>query len=77
MVNKGERWVIGPNGAGKTAAQGPVHTDAPDIRGGQPPRQILGAVDVFELRPRIRLASSKLAEQVPCEEVADLVVSAS
>jgi len=80
VVNEGERWVIiGPNGAGKTTLLKVLSTQMHPTSGvvsllGE----ILGAVDVFELRPRIGLASSALAEQVPYEEkVADLVVSAS
>ncbi len=80
VVNEGERWVIiGPNGAGKTTLLKVLSTQMHPTSGlvsllGE----ILGAVDVFELRPRIGLASSALAEQVPYEEkVSDLVVSAS
>ncbi len=40
--------------------------------------EVLGAVDVFELRPRIGLASASLAERIPGDErVADVVVTAS
>ena len=39
---------------------------------------MLGAVDVFELRPRIGLTSAALAERIPRDElVRDVVVSAS
>ncbi|WP_066361210.1 ABC transporter ATP-binding protein [Herbidospora mongoliensis] len=79
-VAEDERWVvIGPNGAGKTtllqiAAALLFPTDgAVDILG-----ERLGQTDVFELRPRIGLASSALAEKVPPEEkVIDLVLTAS
>nr|WP_062340641.1 ABC transporter ATP-binding protein [Herbidospora sakaeratensis] len=79
-VAEDERWVvIGPNGAGKTtllqiAAALLFPTDGHvDILG-----ERLGQTDVFELRPRIGLASSALAEKVPPEEkVIDLVLTAS
>ncbi|GAB1819246.1 ABC transporter ATP-binding protein [Herbidospora sp. RD11066] len=79
-VAEDERWVvIGPNGAGKTtllqiAAALLFPTDGfVDILG-----ERLGQTDVFELRPRIGLASSALAEKVPPEEkVIDLVLTAS
>jgi iron complex transport system ATP-binding protein len=75
----GEKWVIlGPNGAGKTTllqiaaarlfpTSGTV--DLLDER--------LGRVDVFELRPRIGLASAAIAERVPgSETVLDVVLTA-
>ena len=40
--------------------------------------EVLGAVDVFELRPRIGLASAALAERIPSDEVVhNVVVTAS
>jgi iron complex transport system ATP-binding protein len=79
-VAEGERWVVlGPNGAGKTTmlqlASGRMHptTGLVGILG-----EVLGAVDVFELRPRIGLASAALAERLPGDErVHDVVVTAS
>jgi iron complex transport system ATP-binding protein len=79
-VAEGERWVVlGPNGAGKTTllqlASGRMHptTGIVGILG-----EVLGAVDVFELRPRIGLASAALAERLPASEsVHDIVVTAS
>src|SRR3954469_8567938 len=79
-VAEGERWVVlGPNGAGKTTllqlASGRMHptTGLVGVLG-----EILGAVDVFELRPRIGLASAALAERLPGHEsVHDIVVTAS
>ena len=75
-----ERWVVlGPNGAGKTTllqllsaqlhpTSGTVHLLGERI----------GAVDIFELRPRIGLTSASLAARIPEQErVVDLVVSAS
>jgi iron complex transport system ATP-binding protein len=79
-VEEGQRWVIlGPNGAGKTTllqlAAGRIHptTGVAGILG-----EVLGAVDVFELRPRIGLSSAAIAERLPPEElVRDVVVTAS
>ncbi|MEQ6899625.1 ABC transporter ATP-binding protein [Nocardioides sp. YIM 152588] len=80
VVQDGERWVVlGPNGAGKTTllqvASAQVHpTDgAVGILG-----ELLGTVDVFELRPRIGVTSAALGERIPREEkVRDVVMSAS
>lgn len=78
-VELDERWVIvGPNGAGKTsllriaaAAEHPSSGVA-FVLG-----ERLGRVDVTELRSRIGLSSSALAQRVPSDEVVrDLVVSA-
>ncbi len=79
-VEEGERWVIlGPNGAGKTTllqiASARLHptTGRAEVLG-----ERLGAVDVFELRPRIGLTSAALAETIPPgERVLDVVMSAS
>jgi len=79
-VEEGERWVvIGPNGAGKTTllqiAAARIHptTGVAGILG-----EVLGTVDVFDLRPRIGLSSAALAERIPPEEmVRDVVVTAS
>ncbi len=78
-VEEDERWaVLGPNGAGKTTllqvAAALLHPSAGEVEllGHQ-----LGAVDVFELRPRIGFASAALAQRVPARErVVDVVVSA-
>jgi iron complex transport system ATP-binding protein len=75
-----ERWVVlGPNGAGKTtllqvaAAQLHPSTGTVQLLGEQ-----LGAVDVFELRPRIGLASAALADRLPAgERVVDAVLTAA
>ena len=79
-VEEDERWVVlGPNGAGKTTvlqvASAQVHPAAGvvGILG-----EVLGTVDVFELRPRIGLTSAALADRIPRQErVHDVVVSAS
>lgn len=79
-VEEGQRWVVlGPNGAGKTTllqmAAARLHptSGVVGILG-----EVLGAVDVFELRPRIGLASASLADRIPASErVSDVVVTAS
>ena len=79
-VEEDERWVVlGPNGAGKTTllqvASAQIHptSGVVGILG-----EVLGTVDVFELRPRIGLTSAALAERIPRDErVHDVVVSAS
>ncbi|MGB5953309.1 MAG: ABC transporter ATP-binding protein [Ornithinimicrobium sp.] len=79
-VEEGERWVIiGPNGAGKTTllqlAAARIHpTDGvAGVLG-----EVLGAVDIFELRPRIGVSSAAIAERLPPRErVLDVVVTAS
>jgi len=75
-----ERWVVlGPNGAGKTTllqvASANMHPTSgyAAVLG-----EVLGAVDVFELRPRIGLTSAALADRLPKQErVLDVVLTAS
>jgi iron complex transport system ATP-binding protein len=79
-VHEGDRWVIlGANGAGKTtlvqlcSAQTHPTAGRASILG-----ELLGTVDVFELRPRIGYTSAAIAERIPRHElVRDVVVSAS
>jgi iron complex transport system ATP-binding protein len=79
-VREGERWVVlGRNGAGKTTvlqvASGRMHptSGTADLLGSR-----LGRVDVFELRPRIGLASAALAERIPGGEIVrDVVLTAA
>jgi iron complex transport system ATP-binding protein len=80
QVHEGERWVIlGPNGAGKTTLLSVVSTHIYPTEGlvgvlGD----VVGTVDVFELRPRIGLTSAALADRVPPgERVGDLVMSSA
>jgi iron complex transport system ATP-binding protein len=78
-VEADHRWVVlGPNGAGKTTllqlAAAQMHPTRGEVRllG-----ETLGAVDVFELRPRIGLTSASLAQRIaPSETTGDIVVSA-
>ncbi|MBM0124498.1 ABC transporter ATP-binding protein [Pimelobacter simplex] len=80
VVREGERWVVlGANGAGKTtllqiaAAQLHPSSGAVGLLG-----ELLGTVDIFELRPRIGVSSAAVAEQIPRNEtVRDLVLTAS
>jgi iron complex transport system ATP-binding protein len=75
-----ERWVIlGPNGAGKTtllqvaaAAMHPTSGTATLLG------ERLGKADVFDLKPRIGLASSAMAKRIPVDEsVLDVVLTAA
>jgi len=78
-VEADHRWVVlGPNGAGKTTllqlAAALMHPTRGEVRllG-----ETLGAVDVFELRPRIGLTSAALAQRIePGERTGDIVLSA-
>ncbi len=79
-VEHDQRWVVlGPNGAGKTTLLQLLSANVHPSEGvvgllGE----VVGTVDVFELRPRIGLTSAALAERIPrSERVADVVVSAS
>ena len=79
-VRSGERWVIlGPNGAGKTTMlqllSALIHPTRGEVRilG-----ERLGAVDVFELRPRIGFTSSAMMELLPSDEkVIDVVLTSA
>lgn len=79
-VNEGERWVVlGPNGAGKTTlfqlASTRIHptSGSLSILG-----EVLGRVDVFELRPRIGYVTNQIVESLPFEEsVLDVVLTSA
>ena len=79
VVNEADRWVIiGRNGAGKTTllqiASANLH---PTSGMAAILDEVLGAVDVFELRPRIGVTSAALAERIPRgESVGNVIVSA-
>ena len=80
QVNENERWVIlGPNGAGKSTlfalCSTQIHptTGSVEILGSK-----LGAVDVFEVRPRIGFMGSTLVNHFPEDEkVIDIVLTAA
>jgi iron complex transport system ATP-binding protein len=80
VVTADQRWVVlGPNGAGKTTilqlAGAQIHPTSGRV---EVLGEALGAVDVFDLRPRIGLASASLAERIPADErVGDVVVTAA
>lgn len=80
QVSEDQRWVVlGPNGAGKTTllqlAAAQLHPTSGQVH---VLGEALGAVDVFDLRPRIGLASASLAERIPADElVRDVVVTAA
>lgn len=79
-VADGQRWVVlGPNGAGKTTllqiASARMHPTSGTavVLGSR-----LGTVDLFELRPRIGVASAALADRIlPSERVLDVVLTAA
>ena len=79
-IGETDRWVIiGPNGAGKTtllsllAAQSFPSAGTVSLLG-----ETLGRVDVFDLRPRIGIASPTVAARIPAyEPVRDVVLSAA
>ena len=79
-VDSEERWVVlGPNGAGKTTllsvASASIH---PTSGTAHILDEVLGKVDLFELRPRIGFASTALARRVPgSETVLDVVLTAA
>lgn len=79
-VAEGQNWVVlGPNGAGKTTLLQIAATLLHPSRGtAEILDERIGAVDVFELRPRIGLASSALAARVPdSERVTDVVMTSA
>ena len=79
-VADSDRWVIlGPNGAGKTTLLQVAAANMHPTEGyAAILGEMLGAVDVFELRPRIGLTSVALADRIPRDErVRDVVMTAS
>jgi iron complex transport system ATP-binding protein len=80
QVSEGDRWVVlGANGAGKTTllqvAAARLHPTSgrATVLG-----ETLGSTDVFDLRPRIGLASAALADRLPTDErVRDVVMTAA
>jgi iron complex transport system ATP-binding protein len=79
-VREGERWVVlGANGAGKTTLLQVAAARMHPTRGRATVLgETLGSTDVFDLRPRVGLASAALAERMPADErVRDVVLTAS
>ncbi|MFV0452146.1 MAG: ABC transporter ATP-binding protein [Propioniciclava sp.] len=78
-IDEDQRWVVvGPNGAGKTTLLQILGAQLHPTRGRATLLdETLGAVDVFELRPRIGVTSAALADRIPRgEAVGNVVVSA-
>ena len=79
-VAEGERWVVvGPNGAGKTTMLQLGSTYMFPTSGTVAVLgEKLGTVDVFELRPRVGMASAALTDKLPRRErVLDIVMTAA
>jgi len=79
-IADGDRWVvIGPNGAGKTTLLSLLAGIAfPSSGTVTLLGQTMGRVDVFDLRPRIGLASPSVTARLPPRErVRDVVLSAA
>ncbi len=79
-VAEGERWVVvGPNGAGKTTLLQLASTYMFPTSGTVAVLgEKLGSVDVFELRPRVGMASAALTDKLPRRElVLDIVLTAA
>jgi iron complex transport system ATP-binding protein len=76
VVAPGDRWVVlGPNGAGKTTLLALAATLLhPSLGVACVLDELLGLTDVFELRPRIGIASAVLAQQIPDDEIVTDVV---
>lgn len=77
-VHSDERWVvIGPNGAGKTTALTIASTRMfPTVGSVEVLGEVMGKVDIAELRPRVGFASSMLLREIPMHERAvDVVVT--
>lgn len=80
QIRSGERWVIlGPNGAGKSTLLNILATRIFPTSGTvRILDQEMGKVDLFELRTRIGICASLLAEDIPDDElVRDVVLSAA
>jgi iron complex transport system ATP-binding protein len=77
-VNNGERWVVlGPNGSGKTTLISVAATYLWPSRGSVSVLgQVVGTIDVRELRKRIGLVSASLQARIPLQLTArDVVVA--
>jgi iron complex transport system ATP-binding protein len=79
-INHGERWVVlGPNGAGKSTLLQILATKIFPTQGTVTVLdKEMGKVDLFELRTRIGLCGSVIAEDIPHDEtVKDVVLTAA
>ncbi|AWB86367.1 ABC transporter ATP-binding protein [Mycetocola zhujimingii] len=79
-VEPDQRWVVlGPNGAGKTTVLQIASTLIYPTTGSvEILDSTLGKTDVFELRPRIGIASTAMARRVPADEtVLNVVMTAA
>jgi iron complex transport system ATP-binding protein len=80
VVEEGQRWaLLGPNGAGKTTLLSVASASLfPSSGTVELLGERFGAVDLGELRTRVGLCSSALADRVPAHERAvDVVVTAA
>ncbi len=80
QVSEGDRWVVlGANGAGKTTLLQVAAARLHPTKGRATVLgETLGSTDVFDLRPRIGLASAALADRLPGDErVRDVVMTAA
>jgi iron complex transport system ATP-binding protein len=80
QIHAAERWIVlGPNGAGKTTLLNLLAARSHPSRGFVTVLgETLGDVDVFDLRPRIGLASAAVADDLPPQETAlDVVRTAA
>ncbi len=79
-VNEAERWVVlGPNGAGKSTlfllCATLIHPTSGEL---SVLGEKIGAVDLFELRPRIGVTHGHLTAEIPVDErVTDVVLTAA
>ena len=79
-ISQGERWVVlGPNGAGKSTLLQILATKIFPTQGSVfVLDKQMGKVDLFELRTRIGLCGSVIAEDIPHDEtVKDVVLTAA
>lgn len=79
-IDDSERWaILGPNGAGKTTLLGMLASFVFPTSGRVTVLgSVLGATDVFEMRPRVGFASSEMARRIPdTETVMDAILTAA
>jgi len=79
-ISQGQRWVIlGPNGAGKSTLLQMLATKIfPTTGTVNVLDREFGRIDLFELRTRIGICSSSIADEIPADEmVRDVVLTAA